>query len=231
MRGGADREGGWSGRDDVASGRSEPDGAKSRFEKAWQSDGAGGYVARGQPFKARIARDGRIRFEDNPTAKVDGLLRLPIGKRGIPLPILTGSFDVTDMAMKASGQTLYPYRKHKLMEESRGIREEMAQADRSRRLQQSQDTTWSLLRAIWTDERFSAQRRRYEIFRIWDECAETGAPEVLAASREVRNRILHFIRFTLPHGSAQAYSSAELGRLNAQRSSERPFRPYTDASD
>jgi hypothetical protein len=75
------------------------------------------------------------------------------------------------------------------------------------------------LEAVWHDGR-SAEARRADLFRMWDECN---------ASRygvEARATILGFIRRRLPRGSPDAYPPNELGRLNDRRTSAEQFDPY-----
>ena len=78
------------------------------------------------------------------------------------------------------------------------------------------------------------------LFTLWDDCEE-ATPEGPGATKSVeatldqaradagtkaRKQIVAFIRDELPAGSADAYSSAELERLNASRQSRERFSPY-----
>jgi hypothetical protein len=84
----------------------------------------------------------------------------------------------------------------------------------------------ALLDAIWRDSGRTAAERRELMFRLWDECTETGSEELVSASQTARATILGFIRRTLPEGSADAYTAAELESLNATRKSTQRFAPY-----
>jgi hypothetical protein len=88
------------------------------------------------------------------------------------------------------------------------------------------------LRAIWSDSTLDAATRRRRIFELWDDCAEAsaaGSPEDAAraeAGTKARRVIEAFVRRTARPDSRDAYSQAELGRLNASRRSVARFDPY-----
>ena len=95
------------------------------------------------------------------------------------------------------------------------------------------------LRAIWNDDGLSAAARRQMLFEWWDDCDE--GPLGLALDPEpqriqdvervqdaerMRRQIEAFVRRVAPSGSPEAFTAAELRRLNAHRRSRQRFAPY-----
>jgi hypothetical protein len=104
-----------------------------------------------------------------------------------------------------------------------------AQRERERRaIAELGDT----MRAIWADTSRDAAARRRALFELWDDCAEAGesaSPEDVAraeAGAKARRVIEAFVRRTAVPNTANAYSAAELARLNAKRRSTVRFEPY-----
>ncbi len=178
---------------------------------AWRPSGGGTMRATGQPFDAKIHEDGTIEFRDKPNVKVYGL---------------TGSFDVTDAVMASLGESLYPHRKMKLMDESREVRSQMAKTSKAQNLRQAPKHYQKHLRRVWSHPGLSIAERRRALFLLWDECAETGGDTVVASARAIRTMTLAFIRRTIPKGSEHAYTSSELREFNRTRRSSARFTPY-----
>jgi hypothetical protein len=128
--------------------------------------------------------------------------------------------------MMGFGEVLYPYRKLKLMEETREERAAMALAARAEALEAALRGFEGQLQRIWNDPTHSAAERRAILFALWDECAESGPDEIVSTARSIRAIILSFVRRELPRGSALAYGDDELSALNAVRSSRALFAPY-----
>ena len=78
---------------------------------------------------------------------------------------------------------------------------------------------------LWSSGLEVAAKKR-ELFALWDDCAETGAPELVEASQRARAFLVGFVNAKLPPGSADAFSPDELARLNARRVSRAVFAPY-----
>jgi hypothetical protein len=191
----------------------------------WHEDlgrptGGGTYRAERRTFKADVAEDGSVRLRDKPNWQ-GGFFADP--KEGVGY---RATFDVTDWLMRMHGEDPYLYNKMKWLEDTREERQQMALAYRARSLRESVYKLPDLLSRVWYDEALSPVERRRAIFLLWDECAEKGDPEVLAASREVRATIVGFVRRVAPRGSAGAYGAEELEKLNAERESEALFDPY-----
>jgi hypothetical protein len=68
--------------------------------------------------------------------------------------------------------------------------------------------------------------RKQGLFELWDDCAEAGDPEVVAAVHAAGRMVIDFIRAHLPAGSAGAYTPAELAALARTRHSQAAFTPY-----
>jgi hypothetical protein len=149
-------------------------------------------------------------------------------KRPGTVPILSGSFDLTDWAMRMSGRDPYLAAKLSFLDRTREARAEMAEAHRAEMLRKVPVIIREHLARVWAQpEQTFAQRRRV-LFELWDECEEQGDAAVVAATAAARSAILGFIRGRLPAGSAEAYSEEELAALNRQRHSRQRFAPYAD---
>lgn len=163
-------------------------------------------------FKVAIARDGSPTIKDKPSVQ------------HLYGPVFL--FDVTDWAMRQAGIDPYAYEKRKLLDETREERAQMSAAARTERLREAQRRLPTTLAAVWADPRHPTSARRRLLFQLWDECAEQGHDEVVAAGARVRAIILAFIRTRLPAGSRDAYTVDELETLNATRTSRATFSPY-----
>ncbi|MBZ5708728.1 hypothetical protein [Nannocystis pusilla] len=86
---------------------------------------------------------------------------------------------------------------------------------------------------IWHDETLALAERKRQIFERWADCEDPSTParserDVLrhAFANAARAKIEAFVRQIAPQGSQQAYTRAELARLNRGRTGESRFRPY-----
>jgi hypothetical protein len=111
------------------------------------------------------------------------------------------------------------------MDRTREERFRIAASWRSESLRESLHQMPRELERVWRAGGDPAARRRL-LFQLWDECAESGSPEVLATARAVRGTVLAFIRRRLPRGSRHAYPDEELAALNRSRTSRETFAPY-----
>src|SRR5205085_12557396 len=86
------------------------------------------------------------------------------------------------------------------------------------------------LEALWRRPDLTAAERRATLFQLWDDLLEgpgaSGEEEEAQAARRARTELLRFIRRALPASSPEAFTSAELARLNARRRSRESFDPY-----
>lgn len=139
-----------------------------------------------------------------------------------------GMPDITDVVMRAVGEDPYAARKLDLLDRTRDERAGIAAVHRRDSLRESIPALRRQLAALWRDRRLPAVERRRLLFDLWDECAETGSDDVVASAATARAVIVAFIRRKLPPGSRDAYTDAELRRLNASRTSSAPFAPYAE---
>jgi hypothetical protein len=149
-------------------------------------------------------------------------------KRPGTVPILSGSFDLTDWAMRMAGRDPYLAAKLSFLDRTREARAEMATAHRAELLRKVPVIIREHLARLWAQPEQSAAARRAALFELWDECEEDGDASVVEATAAARSAILGFIRGRLPAGSAEAYSEEELAALNQRRRSRQRFRPYQD---
>jgi hypothetical protein len=208
-------------------------------------DGTRGFTTDEGPFVAHTDPEGSVRFEDRSSIRIHipsprqmavdmarGLERWSEDPRryteenhGQSRLALGGTFELTDMIMRAGGQDPYAARKSAFLDRTREERMRIAAAENSRRLREALHRTRSDLERLWRGPG-SAAEKRHLLFAMWDECAETGPDEVVRTGRAVRGQIVGFVRRHLPAGSRAAYTAAELARENARRTSVEPFDPY-----
>jgi hypothetical protein len=175
--------------------------------------GKGGrYHKKAEEFDITTHADGSVTFEDLPPVRLYGL--------GV-------KFDVTDMVMRwVLDEDPYRYEKARWLDATREQRQAMALEWRREKLDEAMRRMPAWLDGLWRESGRTPAERRELLFRLWDECAETGPDDVVLAARQVRATIERFVRTRLPPGSADAYTDAELERLNDVRSSRRAFAPY-----
>ncbi len=135
------------------------------------------------------------------------------------------TFDLTDWLMRGRGHDPYASSKLAVLDATRDAR--VARGERYRATQLSHAST--LMQAnldwLWAKERDPGARRR-ALFELWDECADTGTDDVIAAGKAAREHLESFVRQALPPGKPGAFTPAELAELNAHRVSRAPFAPY-----
>jgi hypothetical protein len=173
---------------------------EQRKSSELRPNGRGGYVTEETPFTAHTAPDGTVVFED---------------KAG----------DLTDLVMRQAGMEPYAARKLAFMDRTRDERMQIALANRSDNLRAALRRTPRELERLWREPGDPAGKRRL-LFQLWDECAESGPPQVLATARAVRGTIVGFIQRRLPRGSRHGYRPAELAAFNRARTSRERFEPY-----
>ena len=78
---------------------------------------------------------------------------------------------------------------------------------------------------LWATTRDLAARKQ-GLFELWDDCAEDGDDELVAAAVQARLLLIGFIQSKLTGGDA--YSADELAKLNAKRTSRAVFAPYAE---
>jgi hypothetical protein len=195
-----------------------------------QRDGT--YRSEHRTFTARVAKDGRVRFDDGPSIRPGNGID-PSGPAGAQDPTVArdqsignggvgGSMDITEMAMRRRGIDPHAHEKLAFLDRTRDERAAIAQEHRTTQLSKSGRLMRRTLDELWTSTVDPAERKQ-ALFELWDECVETGDPEQLAGAQQARAEIMAFIRTRL-HGP-NAYTHAELARFNARKQSKATFAP------
>ncbi|HEX8112168.1 MAG TPA: hypothetical protein VF516_30755, partial [Kofleriaceae bacterium] len=141
------------------------------------------------------------------------------------VPVLGGSFEVTDWLMRRHGQDPYAARKLRVLDATRDERVAIGKRHRAAELARTPEVVHRQLEVLWAQAADLAERKQ-GLFELWDDCVEIGDPELVAAAEAARRMILGFIRAHLPAGSADAYTPAELAALARTRRSQTAFTPY-----
>jgi len=183
----------------------------SPIPEGLEPKGGGRFEYRDRGFTAEIARDGSVTFDGRNNVKYSG----------------TGaSFDVTEAVMAASGDDAFHTEKMRFLKRTAWFRSRLAARAREDDLAEARRRTLARVKAIWTNEAKDPADRREQLFAMWDECVESGDEAAVATARFVRRTVLGFIRRRLPEGHPDAFTEAELDRLNASRDSKTAFTPY-----
>jgi hypothetical protein len=159
-------------------------------------------------FTMNIEPDGTAHLEDDPNFQFHGL---------------GGSFDLTDAFMRDQGQDPYASEKLKALDATREQRFEQGERYKHEQLATSDALALQNLEEMWVRTKTLAERKQ-ALFEMWDECAETGPADLVAAGHAARRTIVAFIRARL--AGRDAYTPDELVRLNAQKTSAERFAPY-----
>jgi hypothetical protein len=183
--------------------------------------------------KGRYGTDGdtsladQIQVSSKATSAVEGpkTTWAPEPGKTVVVPVAAGSFDVTDWLMRRHGQDPYAARKLAALDATRDERVAIGKRHRAVELARAPGTLLRQLEALWASAVDLAGRKQ-GLFELWDDCAEAGDPELVAAAEAARRLIIDFIRAHLPAGSADAYTPAELAALARTRHSQAAFTPY-----
>ena len=155
-----------------------------------------------------IEPDGSVRFEDRPNVQTNGISA-------------SGTFDLTEAIMGASGQDPLRAEREYFMRETEEVRARLEAEHRGREMSRGLSRLPGRLEGIWGTARRSTEARRARIFSIWDEMTEDDE-----SGREARAIVLRWIRERLPAGSEDAFTAEEIRRFNASRESREEFAPY-----
>lgn len=183
-------------RDDAANAELKPDGAGKKAEH--------------QTFKVKVAPDGTVDIHD----------KANVQRHGLHL-----EFDVTDAMMRRHGIDPYSSYKMKVLDETREERVAMGAQYRTQQLAQSRQYMQKNLERLVASVTDPASLKQ-GLFELWDDCAETGSDELVVGGKAARQQLIGFIRAKLPAGSSDAFTVAEIERLNSHRRSRSEFAPY-----
>lgn len=140
-------------------------------------------------------------------------------------PVLGGGSEITDWLMRLQGQDPYSSRKRAFLDATRDERAQIGRRHRSEQLALTPQIVLRSLEALWAATPDLAARKQ-ALFELWDDCVETGDPEIVAAGEAARRMMIGFIRGHLPAGGPDAYTPAELAELARRRHSKAAFAPY-----
>jgi hypothetical protein len=151
--------------------------------------------------------------------------KLPEEAPTVVVPVIAGGFDITDGLMRSHGQDPYARRKLAFLDATRDERAEIGRQHRDAELARSSELVQKSLQAAWAATP-DLSTRKQALFELWDDCAETGDPAVIAAGEAARRLVIGFIRGHLPAGSPDAFTAAEIAALGRTQQSKAVFRPY-----
>ncbi len=140
------------------------------------------------------------------------------------IPIVSGGFDITDALMRNKGIDPYASKKLEYLDSTRDQRVQIGNRHRQKQLAQAAVIMKSNLDRVWSLP--TPLARREALFELWDECAETGSEELVAAGREARTLVIGVLRSRLPAASADAFTAAEIAAFNRRKQSKAAFAPY-----
>lgn len=141
------------------------------------------------------------------------------------VPVLGGGFDATDWLMRRHGQDPYASKKLAFLDATRDERVQIGNRHRAQQLKQATQLMQHNLDALWAAALDPAARKR-ALFELWDECAETGDPDLVAGGQAARRLVIGFLRSHLPAGSAFAFTPDELAAFARAKHSQATFQPY-----
>lgn len=157
-------------------------------------------------FTMKVAPDGTVDIHDKANWQQKSLFH--------------AEFDVTDALMRSHGQDPYASYKMKVLDETREERVEMGKQYRTQQLARSREImNKNIARLVGSTT--DVEELKQGLFELWDDCAETGSDELVVAGRAAREQVIAYIRGKIPN----AYSAADLTRLNKLRRSQLPFAP------
>jgi hypothetical protein len=123
------------------------------------------------------------------------------------------------------GMGIDPYARDKLalLDRTRDQRVAVGERYRKAQLAHAAELMQRNIDRLWATARDLAARKR-GLFELWDDCAEAGGDELVAAADAARRLVIGVIHGRLR--GADAYTAAELAELNAIRRSTAVFAPY-----
>jgi hypothetical protein len=164
--------------------------------------GGGTYKADKETFTAKIDADGKVHLKDKP-----------------------GKLDTQDKMMLRMG--IDPYGRNKLafLDRTRDQRAAVGERHSREQLAHSDELMQQNIDRLWAMTSEVAERKA-GLFALWDDCAETGSDALVAGGAAARAFVIGAIRARLR--GDDAYTAAELVRLNAGRRSTAVFAPYEE---
>lgn len=128
--------------------------------------------------------------------------------------------------MHEAGIDPYASAKRQWLDKTRDERVRIGAAYRKDQLARTPEYMRRNLAAAWAATANDPEARKQALFELWDDCAESGDDPLVAAGTAARLYVIGFIRAHLPQGTDGAFTSGDLGRLNARKRSAATFLPY-----
>lgn len=175
--------------------------AQRAVELVAQKDGT--YTSEKTTFRATVNRDGTIDLHDKPNWQRKSLL--------------SAEFDVTDAFMRSRGIDPYASAKREFLDRTREQRYEIGKRYRTEQLAESARLMAANLAQLWASTS-DPRKRKDELFALWDECAETGDPELVAGGAAARQLVINWI-----HAKHVELTPAEVAAFNARKKSKVTF--------
>lgn len=144
---------------------------------------------------------------------------------GRSVPLVGGGFDVTDAVMRRFGVDPYASRKLKYLDSTRDERVAIGSKFRAEHLKRATEHVQHNLDSLWSRTGDPAARKQ-GLFELWDDCAETGEPDVVEAGRAARALVIGAIRARFPASTEHAFTAQEIAAMNGRRQSNSAFAPY-----
>jgi hypothetical protein len=176
--------------------------------------GHGTYTSDHPAFTAKVDRDGTAHLENKPDVDIH------ISGLGF-----AGRMNPDDWLMRKKGADPYASAKLQWLDKTRDERARIGLANRKEDLARAPEFMRRNVAWAWAHVR-SDDERKEALFELWDDCAEAGDDDLVAAGANARKYVVGFIRAHLPAGGPGAYTPEDLARLNAQRRSKATFAPY-----
>lgn len=160
-----------------------------------------GYEAQHATFKGEVEPDGTMHIQEKQR------------------------YDPTEIVMKQVGIDPYASNKRRMLDQTREERYEIGKRYKKEQLGKSVVIAQKNLDYLWAKTRSIAERKE-ALFEMWDECAETGDPALVAGGAAARKLIVGFIRARMT-GDA-AFTASDLAAFNAKKKSSATFDPNGD---
>lgn len=140
------------------------------------------------------------------------------------VPVVGGKADLTGWLHRKFIGDPYASRKLKLLDTTREARAQIGANHRSEQRDRASEFAQRNLDALWKATTDLAERKA-ALFALWDECSEEENKDGEAGAR-ARAIVVGWIRAKLPAGSPSAFTSDEIAKLDANRTSREHFAPY-----
>jgi hypothetical protein len=180
---------------------------KNHVELVRQKDGT--YESQKETYVAKVERDGTVHLHDKPNWQQQSLF--------------FAKFDVTDALMRSHKDDPYAADKLRYLDRTRDQRVRIGKEYRKEVAAHAGDYMTRNLMAAWGSTTDLAKRKQM-MFDLWDDCAETGDDQQIAAGHAARVLVERWIQMKLV--GPNVYTAAELLAFNKKRTSKQPFAPY-----